>query len=99
MNIVVLFVILITIVIVGIFVFYRIKGTYGKGRKDPEENEKLPNEVFVCKYIAKIHCNTISRLDTLCGINNSITNSLEGFFPYPLMEVLKLVNCDFWRRN
>lgn len=77
-----LFVILITIVIVGIFAFYLKIDKRGNGGKDPnkpDKNEKSSNEVIVCRDITEIYCNTISCIDTLCGINRSITISLEKF--------------------
>lgn len=71
-----LYLIIITIVILGLLVFYMRKGTRGQ---TPNKNDKLTNEVIVCRDITEIYCNTISCIDTLCGINKSITTSLEKF--------------------
>ena len=68
--------ILIILIVIGFSVLYLIKN---RGGQDPNKNDNLTNEVIVCRDITEIYCNTISCIDTLCGINKSVTTSLEKF--------------------
>jgi len=69
-------ILLIIIVLLIILILFVIKN---KGREVPIKDIGQDDEYMVCRDIAEIYCNTISCLDTLCGINSSIKNSLDKF--------------------